>query len=309
MARVDAGTFSNVAPTNTSKWNPFGAQFESIATNLLLAEGANIGDWFLSGGKIVSTLSTTSSGKITLDAKGGLIQVESATSGGDHSLYTSMGAKITLDANRGVIQATAKNAPSYSTGTAYMSPSGIFANMAGTDSISASTGRTHRSAIVGLGFANVSKSVYELNADETLVAGVYGRADNLGTAPAYGGYFWDLKACGLILNTKFISDGSSYSERCLSKSVSFVIGLCNKNVVKDVYLPNDTKNGRIIKFKQMGAGAMRVRAQSGQHIYDDTSENDYYTCGEGECLEFVFGIWVKGSTTTNVWTVSKYKYF
>lgn len=308
VARVDAGTFSNVAPTNTSKWNPFGAQFESIATNLLLAEGANIGDWFLSGGKIVSTLSTTSSGKITLDAKGGLIQVESATSGGDHSLYTSMGAKITLDANRGVIQATAKNAPSYSTGTAYMSPSGIFANMAGTDSISASIGRTHRSAIVGLGFANVSKSAYELNADETLVAGVYGRADNQGTAPAYGGYFWDLKACGLILNTKFISDNSSYSERCLSKSVSFVIGLCNKNVVKDVYLPNDTKNGRIIKFKQMGAGAMRVRAQSGQHIYDDTSENDYYYCREGECLEFVFGIWVKGSTTTNVWTVSMYKY-
>ena len=308
VARVDAGTFSNVAPANTSKWNPFGAQFESIATNLLLAEGANIGDWFLSGGKIVSTLSTTSSGKITLDAKGGLIQVESAMSGGDHSLYTTMGAKITLDANRGVVQATAKNAPSYSTGTAYMSPSGIFANMAGTDSISASTGRSHRSAIVGLGFANVSKSAYELNADETLVAGVYGRADNQGSAPAYGGYFWDLKACGLILNTRFIGDSSSYSERCIPKSVSFVIGLCNRNVVKDVYLPNDTKNGRIIKFKQMGAGAMRVRPMSGQHIYDDTSENDYYDCGEGQCLEFVFGIWVKGSTITNVWTVSKYKY-
>lgn len=309
VSRVDAGTFSNVAPTNTSKWNPFGAQFESIATNLLLAEGANIGDWFLSGGKIVSTLSTTSSGKITLDAKGGLIQVESAISGGDHSLYTTMGAKITLDANRGVVQATAKNAPSYSTGTAYMSPSGIFANMAGTDSISASTGRSHRSAIVGLGFANVSKSAYELNADETLVAGVYGRADNQGSAPAYGGYFWDLKACGLILNTRFIGDSSSYSERCIPKSVSFVIGLCNRNVVKDVYLPNDTKNGRIIKFKQMGAGAMRVRPMSGQHIYDDTSENDYYDCGEGQCLEFVFGIWVKGSVTTNVWTVSKYKFF
>lgn len=309
VARVDAGTFSNVAPTNTSKWNPFGAQFESIATNLLLAEGANIGDWFLSGGKIVSTLSTTSSGKITLDAKGGLIQVESAMSGGDHSLYTTMGAKITLDANKGVIKATAKNAPSYTSGTAYMSPSGIFANMAGTSSLSQETGMEHRSAIVGLGFANVSKSsVYgQIDTDDKIVAGVYGMADNRGTAPAYGGYFWDLKACGLILNTKFISDSSTYTERCLSKSVSFVIGLCNRNVVKDVYLPNDTKNGRIIKFKQMGAGAMRVRPMSGQHIYDDTSENDYYDCGEGECLEFVFGIWVIGSTK-NVWTVSKYKF-
>ena len=308
VARVDAGSFSNVVPTNTSKWNPFGAQFESIATNLLLAEGANIGDWFLSGGKIVSTLSTTSSAKITLDAKGGLIQIESSVSGGEHSLYTSMGSKITLDANKGIIQATAKNAPSYSTGTAYMSPSGIFANMAGTDSISATTGRTHRSAIVGLGFANISKTAYQMNDDENLVAGVYGRADNEGSAPAYGGYFWDLKACGLILNTRFISDSSSYSVRCISKSVTFVIGLCNKGVQQTVYLPNDTKNGRIVKFKQMGAGSMRVRPMSGQHIYDDTSENEYYDCGEGECLEFVFGIWVKGSTVTNVWTVSKYRF-
>ena len=309
VARVDAGTFYNVDPTDTSKWNPFGAQFESIATNLLLAEGANIGDWFLSGGKIVSTLSTTSSGKITLDAKGGLIQVESSISGGDHSLYTSMGAKITLDANKGIIQATAKNAPSYSTGTAYMSPSGIFANMAGTSAVTPETGMKHRSAIVGLGLANISKyGDDQLNADDNIVAGVYGMADNVGTAPAYGGYFWDLKACGLILNTRFISDGSSYNERRLSKSVSFVIGLCNKGVIEEVYLPNDTKNGRIIKFKQMGAGVMRVRPMSGQHIYDDTSENDYYDCREGECLEFVFGIWVKGSTATNVWTVSMYKY-
>ena len=148
----------------------------------------------------------------------------------------------------------------------------------------------------------------QLNADDNIVAGVYGMADNVGTAPAYGGYFWDLKACGLILNTRFISDGSSYNERRLSKSVSFVIGLCNKGVIEEVYLPNDTKNGRIIKFKQMGAGVMRVRPMSGQHIYDDTSENDYYDCREGECLEFVFCIWVKGSTATNVWTVSMYKY-
>jgi hypothetical protein len=57
VARVDAGNgFQNHVPTDTAYWNDFGAEFESIATNLLLAEGANIGDWFMSGGKIVSTL-------------------------------------------------------------------------------------------------------------------------------------------------------------------------------------------------------------------------------------------------------------
>lgn len=42
VARVDAGSFYNVLPTSTNKWNDFGAEFESIATGLLLAENANI---------------------------------------------------------------------------------------------------------------------------------------------------------------------------------------------------------------------------------------------------------------------------
>lgn len=42
VARVDAGSFSNVLPTNTSKWNAFGGQYESVATNLFFAQLAYI---------------------------------------------------------------------------------------------------------------------------------------------------------------------------------------------------------------------------------------------------------------------------
>lgn len=42
ISQVDAGAFSNVLPTSTSKWNDFGAEFETIATGFLLAENANI---------------------------------------------------------------------------------------------------------------------------------------------------------------------------------------------------------------------------------------------------------------------------
>lgn len=42
IAAIDAGSFSNILPTNTSKWNDFGAEFETIATGFLLAENANI---------------------------------------------------------------------------------------------------------------------------------------------------------------------------------------------------------------------------------------------------------------------------
>lgn len=42
VARTDAGEFRNVAPPDASKWNNFGANFESVATSLLLAEKAFI---------------------------------------------------------------------------------------------------------------------------------------------------------------------------------------------------------------------------------------------------------------------------
>ena len=54
IARIDAGTFSNVAPPNTNKWNSFGASFESVATQLLLAENANIAGWVFRNGKLYS---------------------------------------------------------------------------------------------------------------------------------------------------------------------------------------------------------------------------------------------------------------
>ncbi len=58
IARIDAGTFSTPAPPDTSKWNSFGASFESVATGLLLAELATIGNWYISGDNIASTHGT-----------------------------------------------------------------------------------------------------------------------------------------------------------------------------------------------------------------------------------------------------------
>ena len=58
IARIDAGTFTNVAPPNTSKWNEFGAQFESVATQLLLAQYANIGNFVIKDNCIISQKGT-----------------------------------------------------------------------------------------------------------------------------------------------------------------------------------------------------------------------------------------------------------
>lgn len=76
IARIDAGTFSRVVPTNTSKWNPFGAQFESVATNLLLAENANIAGWIFRNNRLESQ-----DGAIWLDGINGLIMAKGGFSG------------------------------------------------------------------------------------------------------------------------------------------------------------------------------------------------------------------------------------
>lgn len=198
VARVDAGNgFQNHVPTDTAYWNDFGAEFESIATNLLLAEGANIGDWFMSGGKIVSTL--LDGNKIILDASMARILIESSRSGGDYSESQYQGSKITIDANNGLIEARSKS----NSRVAYMSPTGIFCNNAETQAVSAILGYTHKASIVGLGFGTVNKSDWN---NENFLAGVYGRASNSGTAPAYGGFFQNLMAAGLFLHRKAVEE-------------------------------------------------------------------------------------------------------
>lgn len=296
VARVDAGNgFQNHVPTDTAYWNDFGAEFESIATNLLLAEGANIGDWFMSGGKIVSTL--LDGNKIILDASMARILIESSRSGGDYSESQYQGSKITIDANNGLIEARSKN----NSRVAYMSPTGIFCNNAETRAVSAILGYTHKASIVGLGFGTVNKSDWN---NENFLAGVYGRASNSGTAPAYGGFFQNLMAAGLFLHRKAIEESSS--SVYLSETDSLVIGYSRNQQI--VYLPSDGVIGRTIFFKQWWTGYMRVYPRSGNVLYDDHTQNDYYDIGEGQGAIFHFTVGYVDGVKKSAWLVSRYKF-
>lgn len=54
IARIDSGEFSAIAPPDVTKWNSFGGSFESVATQLLLAENANIAGWIFRNGRLES---------------------------------------------------------------------------------------------------------------------------------------------------------------------------------------------------------------------------------------------------------------
>lgn len=292
VARVDAGSgFYNHVPTDTNYWNEFGNQFENVATNLLLAEQASIGSWWHSGGKIVSTLNDGN--KITLDASMAQIIIESAYSGGQSSLNRYLGAKITLDATNGIVEARGKSDTSK---VAYMSPSGIFCNSANTQAVSSIYGSDVRAAIVGLGYGNVSRDdVYQLG---NFLAGVYGVASNSGNAPAYGGYFRDLMAAGLILNRRVVESGGVY----LNSYDTFVVGYSQSEC--SVYLPNDGVIGRIVLLKQRNVGSMKCYARGGQKIYDDDSVNTYFRVPCGSLVIAIFDRCYINNVLTEAWLIN-----
>lgn len=91
IARIDAPTnsFFDKIPTNTAYWNEFGASFESVATELLLAENANIANLMFRNQRLESTASSNGVPNFFLD---GLKNIASFASG--NVVFDKQAAKI-----------------------------------------------------------------------------------------------------------------------------------------------------------------------------------------------------------------------
>lgn len=314
--QVPTQTTNGLTAINGTYWNDFGAEFETIATNLLLAEGANIGDWFIQSGQIVSTLDDTKKNRIMLQVGqyygsnlmyAPKIILESENAGGDYSNYErTLGSRITLDATQGIVRTEATGSTS---AVSYLSPTGIFANRAATEALPASSGCTYRSAIVGLGFANVNKQQWQSNINQTMIAGVFGRANNTGTAPAYGGFFQMLYAGGIVLGRKAITANAS-NITYLNEGDTMVVGYTSNT--HTVYLPSNPYEGQVIFVKQWWIGKMTFKPRTGHSIYDDSTENATYDFSEGQGGMFVFSIGYIGTGSSSVkkeaWIVSRWKF-
>ena len=275
------------------------------------AVSGNIGKWYIVNGLISSDKTGSATDFVKLDSSNRKIVLQTSSSSYNdgsynYNLNSGFGAIITLDGSNGIIEACAKSAPSYSTATSYLSSNGIFSNIAGINGMPASSGYTQRGAIVGLGFANVNKSNWSMNEDETIVAGVYGRASNSGTAPAYGGFFYQLKACGLTTSTYYFTDDDNGKELPLDKTT--VIGLINSKITNTLYLPHNAHEGQEVEIMQMGAGVTRIDTNDGTHIYDDTSENEYYDCPEGWVTICKRVRYVINKVAYDIWAVHQYKF-
>lgn len=306
IARTDAGSgFSGHLPTDTDYWNSFGASFESVATNLLLAENATIADWTIKDGKITSqAVVTGGSGapRAQFDGANGKLTLKSnidryTASGGTTSVLQT----LTFDSSSGEIKSEDED-----NNISIISSQGILANRAGTQAVPYSSGMELKAAIAGLGFGNLNKSAYS---DTAVMCGVYGAASNSSATPAptFGGYFVNLFASGLALNVTKITSGSP-GTTYMNERQSIILGL-HTSGVKYLYLPDKPQaEGTIVYAKQLNGGTLSFYPPSGAYIFDDSSSNAYYNATEGETLIFFSVILNVSGTNSLCWIVNKIKF-
>ena len=272
----------------------------TIKNALKVLGEALIAGFYFSNQIIKSSALTGQDAAMYLNGILGKIHLKSNNTGGDYSL-DNIGSEIDIDASSGEIEVRNNN------GVAYISASGVFCNNAKTNALPASPGYTHYGSIVGLGFGDIDND-WVWDKESTLIAGLYGRASNSGTALAYGAYIWDLLAAGLILRQKYVGDNYANNAYQIPSGVTQIVGLANSGVTAQAILPSDGMEGKVIYVKQIGSGTIRVSPKSGQKICDDDSENAYYEASCGQEMKFTFAKYNINSVTTEVWLVSRWKF-
>lgn len=269
IARTDAGTFRGVAPTDKSEWNDFGASFESVATQLLLAEHANVGRWILSNGNLVSDLDDTRT-HIRLDARNNEVWLHSAAVDSAPAGVQNVTGDIVLAARSGGLGTSFSCRTKTKTYNARTSLSwkGVSADI---DHVPAprTPSDERREAISG-------RMTRE---DNGIAIGVAGYAINQGGGEAFGGYFVNLKALGLIVGLKRVGEQNNNAVS-LNLSDTRVVGLHDNFGNVDVRLPAKASEGQTIVFTQVGRGKMKILPPVGEsnHRFGNDSERILSEC-------------------------------
>lgn len=269
IARTDAGTFRGDAPTKKSKWNDFGASFESVATQLLLAEHANVGRWILSNGNLVSDLYYTRT-HIRLDARNNEVWLHSAAVDSAPEGVKNVTGDIVLAARSGGLGTSFSfrtNTKTYNARTS-LSWQGVSADIDHVPDPRAPRDE-RREAISGR----------MTRADNGIAVGVAGYAINQGDGEAFGGYFVNLKALGLIVGLKRVGEQNNNAVS-LNLSDTRVVGLHDNFGNVDVRLPAKASEGQTIVFTQVGRGTMKILPPVGEsnHRFGNYSERILSEC-------------------------------
>ena len=213
--------------------------------------------------------------------------------------FTNVMQTLKFDSNTGEITSITSDNDICS-----LNSQGLYANRAGTNAFPASTGVQLKAAITGSGNGKMDKSAWGNNWG---VVGVLGIAENTSSnpAPAYGGWFENLKVNGLVLETNIIS-GSEASVTLMSKQ-TMTLSFATSQVV--VNLPLKADRGTTLFIKQINSGYLRLYPNTGQVVIDDSSPQSYFDVGEGWMAICVFVDGISGKTgNVDAWVLSKFRF-
>jgi hypothetical protein len=244
-ARATAGEFTGVAPSGggNAKWKYFGASFSSVATDLLLADKASIGNWWIEDGKIVSRLL--------------------AESGETYEM-----PQMSFDANIPEIRLT--NGGTSVANVSEFSPKGFRSTGSGMNLYAfedEDSPLQQKATVIG----NARGAVVKNPVNEVLnfIAGHIGVAQNSGTAPAYGGYFENLFAQGLNISVETPTSSTTISK---DSTCVFIMGSGSYTI----NLPLASFRGQTILIKNISGSTKTIAPLSGNKMYDDDTENPAY---------------------------------
>ncbi|MFI3299462.1 MAG: hypothetical protein R3Y49_06650 [Rikenellaceae bacterium] len=252
---------------SANNWEHFCSDFECLATNLLLAENANIADWVIKDGQITSQSSTINgTPKALLDGVNGGVQFNA-----DVTRYTATGGTetilqtITISSTNGKVEARNSDYQ-----TSYISSQGIFSNRAGIQALPSTSGTELKAAVVALGFGNLQKSAYSSTA---AICGLFADSENENSspAPAWGAYIRKLLIQGMFLGVRRISY-TAY----LTQYDTFVA--CYNTGSINIYLPSNPQTGQIIIFSCMNDNVPRIYG-NGKYIFVTSSTVSSYVGG------------------------------
>lgn len=279
-----------------ANWQLIGDSFDIIATQTILAENANIGNWIIQNGQIVSqavyesTDETEVEPRAQLNGTDGIIKLVSPITIYGDAGYRQYKQIILLDSQNGNISASRSGDSFQEPASATLSSNGIKADFPGIDTgeVDVYTGQLLTAqkrgvgAIVAVGAGKLTSGANWLFSN--FIAGVVGRVVNATTfngAPAFGGVFWSLKSFGRNVGITVIPNFTFYQCEIYDEFIS-----CDNTVSLNVKLPKNPSSGRKIEVRRNN-GDVNVSTSDNKQMRFRVNET-HKQIDLGDCWIFIF---------------------
>ncbi|WP_028375985.1 phage tail protein [Leeuwenhoekiella sp. MAR_2009_132] len=237
-----------------ANWQFIDDNFEIIATNTLLAENANIGDWLIQNGQVVSQAIYESEEpeevepRVQLNAIDGSIELVTKLNIQGAAGVRPYKQRISLNSSSGAVFCLRDGDIYQESSSSFLSSNGLIAGFPGLDiSLLTQSNIKGNASVIGRGNSNLPINNI---AGIEFIAGVFGSANNENPSgvEAYGGYFLDLKTQGRFKGIKKLETQTTYFVEQFDEYLS-----CYNTSDLDITLPNPISipEGRVITVKRM----------------------------------------------------------